>query len=70
MFILAMQIIVDELGSVFTNYSEKVFTEIEQQQKISQAYASKTDPDAHTPYTTICHRDRWVTNVMVTNDIS
>lgn len=59
-----LQNIIDELHSVVTNYSEKVLRTIEEQQTPGAAYVLKKDPYDHTPYTTIAHRDLWVTNVM------
>lgn len=65
-----MQVIVDELPSVFTNYSEKVLTAIKQLHEPSVAYLLKTDPDDHTPFTTIGHDDLWITNIMINKGTS
>lgn len=66
-FVLTMQKITDELRFVLTNYSEKVLATMEQQQKSGATYLLKTDPDDHTPYTSIGHRDLWIMNVMFKN---
>lgn len=65
-----MQVIIDELPSVFTNYSEKVLTEIKQLHEPSVVYLLKTDPDDHTPFTTIGHDDLWITNIMINKGTS
>lgn len=64
-FIFDTQIVIAELHPVLKNYSEKVFEAIEQQHEPGMAYLTKRDPADQTPFTTICHGDLWITNIMI-----